>query len=96
MDSGITPRWYRRTGATVIARGIGVDAAATHLGHTSTAITEAHYIEPNRTIDFAPALVLDRTLRPGSNDGSLLAQPITDEEATVLEELDALDDQVAP
>lgn len=94
-DSGISPRWYRRTGATVIARGIGVDAAATHLGHTSTAITEAHYIEPDRTIDFAPAMVLDRTLRPGSADGSLLAQPITDEEATVLEELDAPDDQVA-
>lgn len=87
-DSGITPRWYRRTGATVIARGIGVDAAATHLGHTSTAITEAHYIEPDRTIDFAPALVLDRTLRPGSTDESLLAQPVTDEEASVLEELD--------
>ena len=93
VDSGITPRWYRRTGATVIARGVG--AAATHLGHTSTAITEAHYIEPDRTIDFAPALVLDRTLRPGSNDGSLPAQPITDEEATVLEELDTSDDHDA-
>lgn len=90
-DSGITPRWYRRTGATVIARGIGVESAATHLGHTSTTITEAHYIEPDRTIDFAPALVLDRTLRPGLPDGSLLAQPITDEEASVLEELDAAD-----
>ncbi|MEO5664661.1 MAG: tyrosine-type recombinase/integrase [Nocardioides sp.] len=67
-DSGITPRWYRRTGATVIARGIGVDAAATHVGHTSTAITEAHYIEPGRTIDFGPALVLDRTLRPDAAD----------------------------
>lgn len=94
-DSGISPRWYRRTGATVIARGIGVDAAATHLGHTSTAITEAHYIEPDRTIDFAPALVLDRTLRPGSTDESLLAQPITDEEASVLEDLDAPDDHDA-
>lgn len=94
-DSGITPRWYRRTGATVIARGIGVDAAATHLGHTSTAITEAHYIEPDLTIDFAPAMVLDRTLRPGSNDGSLLAQPITEEEATVLEEMDTSDDHDA-
>lgn len=25
---GITPRWYRRTGATVLARGLGVDVAA--------------------------------------------------------------------
>ena len=90
-DSRITPRWYRRTGATVIARGIGVDAAATHLGHTSTVITETHYIEPDRTVDFAPAMVLDRTLRPDSPDGSLLARPVTDEEASVLEELDAPD-----
>ncbi len=34
-NSGITPRRYRRTGATLIARGMGV-AAAAHLGHTST------------------------------------------------------------
>jgi len=27
-ESGITMRWYRRTGATVIARGAGTDAAA--------------------------------------------------------------------
>ena len=29
--SGISLRWYRRTGATVIARGIGADAAAAYL-----------------------------------------------------------------
>jgi len=45
-ESGISLRWYRRTGAaTVIARGLGSDAAAAFLGHTSTAITEGHYIE---------------------------------------------------
>ncbi len=33
-DSGISLRWYRRTGATVIARGMGSDAAAASLGHT--------------------------------------------------------------
>ena len=37
-------RWYRRTVATVIARGVSTDAAATFLGHGSTAITEGHYI----------------------------------------------------
>lgn len=42
---GITPRWYRRIGATVIARGVGHDAAAAFLGrHTSTAVTEGHYV----------------------------------------------------
>ncbi|MEP9385188.1 hypothetical protein [Nocardioides sp. KR10-350] len=48
---------YRCTGATVLARGVGVDAAATHLGHTSTAITERRYIEPDTSIDFGPAKV---------------------------------------
>ena len=87
-DSGITPRWYRRTGATVLARGIGVEAAAAHLGHTSKAITEAHYIEPDHAIDFGPAEVLQRTLRPVDPDGTLLARPGTDEEEEVLDAID--------
>jgi hypothetical protein len=77
---GITPRWNRRTGATVLARGIGVDAAAAHLGHTSKAITEGHYIEPERTIDFGPADVLEVALRPVDPDGTLLARPESEEE----------------
>ena len=63
-DSGISLRWYRRTGATVIARGMGSDAAAAFLGHSSTAITEGHYIERDRTVDRTPAAHLERTLRP--------------------------------
>ena len=74
-DSGISLRWYRRTGATVIARGIGTDAAAAFLGHASTVITEGHYIEPDRTVDTTPAAHLERTLRPERPDGSLLASP---------------------
>jgi hypothetical protein len=72
VDSGISLRWYRRTGATVIARGIGTDAAAAFLGHTSTVVTEGHCIERDRTIDTAPAAELERTLRPDQPDGSLL------------------------
>jgi integrase len=87
-NSGITPRWYRRTGATVLARGLGVDAAATHLGHTSKAITEAHYIEPDRTVDFGPAAVLELTLRPNAPDGTLLARPETLEEERLLDRID--------
>jgi integrase len=95
-DSGITPRWYRRTGATVLARGIGVDAAAAHLGHTSKAITERHYIEPDRSIDFGPADVLELTLRPVDPDGALLARPETDEEDEALDVIDSgVDDEVA-
>ncbi|TYL51668.1 site-specific integrase [Nocardioides sp. BGMRC 2183] len=95
--SGISPRWYRRTGATVIARGLGVDAAALHLGHTSTAITEGHYIEPDQTIDFRPANVLERTLRSVNPDGALLKQPADDAEEDLLDLLDSAesDEQVA-
>lgn len=90
-DSGITPRWYRRTGATVLARGLGVDAAATFLGHTSGAITEAHYIEPDASIDPTPAAVLDRTLQPVGADGTLLAAKVGSDEQHVL---DLLDDEL--
>lgn len=92
-DSGISPRWYRRTGATVLARGVGVDAAATHLGHTSTAITERHYIEPDTSIDFGPAKVLELTLRPVDPDVTLLAQAETEAEEAVIDELLAADDE---
>ncbi|GAB7007799.1 hypothetical protein JCM18899A_52750 [Nocardioides sp. AN3] len=96
QDSGITPRWYRRTGATVLARGLGVDAAATHLGHTSTVVTEGHYIEPDRTIEFAAADVLERTLREVDPDGTLLARPDTADVQALLDVVDAdEDDHVA-
>jgi integrase len=91
-DQGITLRWYRRTGATVIARGAGAGAAATFLGHGSTAITEGHYIEPDRTVDHSPADLLERTLRPAHPDRTLLRGEITAEEEDVLEQLDELDD----
>ena len=44
-DREITPHSFRRTGATVISRGSDEDYAAKFLGHSSTAITRAHYIE---------------------------------------------------
>lgn len=90
--SGITPRWYRRTGATVLARGLGVEAAATFLGHTSTAITEAHYIEPDQTLDPGPARILETTLRPDDPNGELLTRAEFADEDAVLDELDHIDD----
>lgn len=86
--SGISPRSYRRTGATVIARGMGTDAAAAFLGHTSAVITEGHYIEPDRAVDSSPAAHLERTLRPGAPDGSLLAEAPADREDELLAALD--------
>lgn len=87
-DSGISLRWYRRTAATVIARGMGTDAAATFLGHSSTAITEDHYIEPDRTVDPTPAAHLERTLRPLHPDGALLEQSAAAGEESLLVAMD--------
>jgi integrase len=93
--SGISLRWFRRTGATVIARGIGTDAAAAFLGHTSTVITEGHYIEPDRAVDPTPAGHLQRTLRPAEPDGSLLANPPVDREDELLAAVDREDEDDA-
>jgi integrase len=96
-DSGISLRWYRRTAATVIARGMGSDAAATFLGHTSTAITEGHYIEPDRTIDPTPAAHLEATFRLERPDRTLLSMPPADgeEEIVAMSDADAAAGDVA-
>ena len=72
--SGISLRWYRRTGATVVARAMSKDAAASFLGHSSSVITEGHYIEPDRKVDPTPAVYLERTLRRDRPDGTLLTK----------------------
>lgn len=95
QDSGISLRWYRRTGATVIARGASTDAAALFLGHGSTAITEGHYIEPDRTVDREPAALLERTLRRDAADSALLQAPYSSAEEELLAELDEADSEAA-
>ncbi len=87
-DSGISLRWYRRTGATVIARAMGSNAAAAFLGHSSTAITEGHYIERDRSVDPTPAAHLELTLRPVQPDGALLAQSAAPGEGALLTAVD--------
>jgi integrase len=87
-DTAISLRWYRRTGATVIARGMGSDAAAAFLGHSSTAITEGHYIARDRSVDPTPAAYLQRTLRPVQPDGALLGQPSAAGEDAILAAVD--------
>jgi len=95
VGSGISLRWYRRTGATVIARGIGTDAAAAYLGHTSSVITEGHYIEPDHAVDPTPAAHLERTLRPAGPDGSLLATRPAEREDELLTAVDGEGDDDA-
>ncbi|MDM7831651.1 tyrosine-type recombinase/integrase [Cellulomonas edaphi] len=90
-DSGITPRWYRRTGATVLARGLGIETAAAFLGHTSTAVTEGHYVAPELDVDMSPAGVLERTLRPIDPDDTLLAGSPGDDEVEALDAMDGTD-----
>lgn len=72
----------------MIARGVGSDAAAAFLGHSSTSITEGHYIERDRTVDQAPAEHLERTLRPVEPDGALLAQAAAAGEHALLAAVD--------
>lgn len=95
-DSGISLRWYRRTAATVIARAMGTDVAAGFLGHTSAAITEGHYIEPDQKVDLSLADHLDRTLRVLQPDPRLLAAATSDEEADVLDDIDPLGEDDEP
>lgn len=57
--TGVTPHAFRRTVATVVDRAAGTDLAADLLGHTSPAITKAHYIEKNTLVDPRTAQVLE-------------------------------------
>ncbi|WP_166787144.1 site-specific integrase [Cryobacterium sp. TMT2-23] len=60
----ITPHSFRRTGATLLANELGIQAAADMLGHTSTSTTKAHYAEPDRTVKSGPADVLQQLAPP--------------------------------
>ncbi|NYJ18910.1 tyrosine-type recombinase/integrase [Glaciibacter psychrotolerans] len=63
-DMEITPHAFRRTGATLLANELGLQAAADMLGHTSTSTTKEHYAEPDRTVKSEPAIVLQRLAPP--------------------------------
>ena len=56
---GVTPHSFRRTVATVLDRAGGADLAAEMLGHTSSDITRAHYIEPNERVNPVTAEILE-------------------------------------
>ncbi|QEO13115.1 tyrosine-type recombinase/integrase [Agromyces intestinalis] len=59
-DMEITPHAFRRTGATLLANEVSIQAAADVLGHTSTSTTKEHYAEPDRSVNPAAAEVLQR------------------------------------
>jgi integrase len=56
---GVTPHSFRRTVATVLDRAAGADLAAEMLGHTSSDITRAHYIEPDEFVNPVTADILE-------------------------------------
>ena len=60
----ISPHSFRRTGATLLANELGMQAAADMLGHTSTSTTKAHYAEPDRTVKSGPAEVMQKLAPP--------------------------------
>lgn len=60
----ITPHAFRRTGATLLANELGLQAAADVLGHTSTSTTRDHYAEPDRTVKAEPAAIMQQLAPP--------------------------------
>lgn len=56
---GVSPHAFRRTVATTLDRGSGAELAAEMLGHTSSKITKAHYIEPDEMVDPVTAEILE-------------------------------------
>lgn len=60
QDLEVTPHSFRRTGATTIAWASDAEAAAGFLGHTSSDITRAHYIQARpEQVDAGPARHLE-------------------------------------
>ena len=66
-ELNISPHAFRRTGATLLAHELGIQAAADQLGHTSTSTTKEHYAEPDRRVSPLPAQVLQRLAPDGLN-----------------------------
>lgn len=64
---GVTPHSFRRTVATMLDRAGGADLAAEMLGHTSSEITKAHYIEPDEKVNPVTAEILE-ALAPRTRD----------------------------
>ena len=65
--TGVTPHSFRRTVATVLDRAGGADLAAEMLGHTSSEITKAYYIEPDDNVNPVTAEILE-SLAPRQSD----------------------------
>ena len=70
----VVPHTLRKTVATTLDEAAGTDLAAELLGHSSTAVTRAHYVQPRKQVDPRTAEILE-SLRPVDrpDDGPALA-----------------------
>lgn len=59
----VVPHMLRKTVATTLDAAAGTDLAAELLGHSSTAVTRAYYVQPRKLVDPKTAEVLE-SLRP--------------------------------
>lgn len=68
--AGVVPHTLRKTVATTLdgAPGGGIDLAAELLGHSSTSVTEAHYVQPIKRVNAVTAQIL-QTLGPDEQEG---------------------------
>ncbi|PVY27797.1 site-specific recombinase XerD [Williamsia muralis] len=70
--SWVTPHSCRRTVATLVKREYGIEAAQEQLGHGSTAITEAHYIERASVARDVRAALITYGLAFEQSDGKVM------------------------
>ncbi len=59
----VVPHTLRKTVATTLDGAAGTDLAAELLGHSSPAVTRAHYVQPRKRVDPRTAQILE-SLRP--------------------------------
>jgi integrase len=64
----VVPHTLRKTVATTLDAAAGTDLAAELLGHSSTAVTRAHYVQPRKLVDPRTAEILE-SLRPQEREG---------------------------
>lgn len=59
----VVPHTLRKTVATILDEAAGTELAAELLGHSSAAVTLAHYVQPRKRVDPRTAEILE-SLRP--------------------------------
>ena len=59
----VVPHTLRKTVVTTLDEAAGIDLAAELLGHSSPAVTRAHYVQPRKRVNPQTAEILE-ALRP--------------------------------